>query len=193
MLNYVWGGMILIGIVIAAFNGSMPAITNTAISSSEEAVTVCLKMLGIVSMWTGLMKIAEKSGLIQSLSRKMLPLLKFLFPELPAKSKALQYISTNIIANVLGLGWASTPAGLKAMNELQKMNLDKAVASKSMCMFMVINMSSLQLITVNLLSYRALYDSANPSEIIAPGLFATLVSTVVGILCVKIFERLYKS
>ena len=193
MLNYLWGGMILTGIVLAAFNGSMPEITNTAISSSEEAVTVCLKMLGIISMWTGLMKIAEQSGLIQSLSRKMLPLLKFLFPELPANSKALQYISTNIIANVLGLGWAATPAGLKAMSEMQKLNLNKAVASKSMCMFMVINMSSLQLITVNLLSYRALYQSGNPSEIIAPGLFATCLSTIVGVLFVKLFERLYKS
>ena len=189
MLNYLWGSMILIGIVVAAFNGTMPEITSAAIQYSEEAVMVLISMIGIISMWAGLMNIAEKAGLIQGLSESMRPMLKYLFPSLPKDSKASQYISTNIIANVLGLGWAATPSGLKAMQELQKINKNKKVASKEMCMFMVVNMSSLQIISVNILAYRAQYNSANPSEIIGPGLLATIISSIVGVAAVKFFER----
>jgi len=147
-------------------------------------------MLGIVAMWSGLMKIAEESGMIDSLAKKMSPFLIFLFPELPKDCVAKKYISTNIIANILGLGWAATPAGLKAMEELQKLNKNKSVASNSMCMFLIINLSSLQLITVNILAYRSEYGSANPSEIIAPGILATLISTIAAIAFAKIMERL---
>lgn len=189
MLNYLWGSMILIGIVFSVFGGNLSAVTNAAINSSREAVTICLTMMGILTMWTGLMKIAEKSGLINALSEKMMPLLKFLFPHLPKKSKAIQYISTNIIANMLGLSWAATPAGLKAMDELQKINTQKDTASREMCMFMIINMSSLQIVSVNIIAYRSQYNSVNPSEIIGPGLLATLISTVVAIIITKIFEK----
>ena len=189
MLNYLWAGMILTGIVVAAFTGRLDAVTNAAIESAKDAVTLCITMLGVISMWTGLMKIAEKSGLIKALSRRMVPVLKYLFPDLPVKSKAMEYISTNFIANILGLGWAATPAGIGAMEEMQKFNRDKAVASRSMCMFMIVNMSSLQLVTVNLLAYRAQYNSANPAEIIGPGIFATLISTAAGIIYAKIMER----
>lgn len=181
--------MILIGIIFSVFSGNLSCITNAAINSSKEAVTICLTMLGVLTMWTGLMKIAEKSGLIDALSEKMMPLLKFLFPHLPKQSKAMQYISTNIIANMLGLSWAATPAGLKAMDELQKINPDKETASREMCMFMIINMSSLQIVSVNIIAYRSQYNSQNPSEIIGPGLLATLVSTIVAIVITKILER----
>ncbi len=191
MLNYLWTGMILIGIVVAAFMGRMGDVTNAALESAKDAVQVCITMLGIMSMWTGLMKIGERAGLIKGLSRRMMPFLKLLFPKLPEKSKAMDHISTNVIANVLGLGWAATPAGIKAMEELQKLNRDKTTASREMCMFMIFNMSSLQIISVNLIAYRAQYNSANPSEIIAPGLFATIVTTVVGIIIAKIFEAFY--
>lgn len=191
MLNYIWGGMILLGIIVAAFTGRMPDVTNAAVQSAKDAVSTCVTMLGIISMWTGLMKIAEVSGLIKKLSLKMMPFLKFLFPDLPPSNKAFQYIATNVIANVFGLGWAATPAGIKAMQELQKINPDKEVASKSMCMFMVFNMSSLQIVSVNLIAFRTQYASSNPSEIIGPGLFATLISTITGILVVKLIERWY--
>ncbi len=181
--------MILIGIIVGAITGRLNEVTNAAIDSAKEAVTLAITMLGVISMWTGLMKIGEISGLIKALSRRMVPFLKLLFPELPPKSKAMEYISTNFIANVLGLGWAATPAGLKAMEEMQRFNRDKQTASRSMCMFMIINMSSLQLVTVNLLAYRAQYHSVDPAEIIGPGIFATLVSTIVGIICAKIMER----
>jgi len=191
MLNYIWAGMIFIGIVAAAFTGRMPELTNAVLDSSVEAVMLCIRMAGIMSMWAGLMKIAERAGVVRGLSKKMSPMLRLLFPNLKKESKALEYISTNFIANILGLGWASTPAGIKAMNELQKTNPDKTSASREMCMFMIINMSSLQLVTVSIIAYRAQYNSANPSEIIGPGLFATFVSTVVAIAVAIIFEKIY--
>lgn len=192
MLNYIWGGMLIIGIIVSLFTGNIPQITNTALSSSKEAVELALELLGTLCMWSGFMKIAEKSGLIDILSIKMRPLLKFLFPEIPAKSKALNYISLNMIANLLGVGWAATPAGLNAMAELQKLNKVKDTASISMCTFMIINMSSVQLITFSILAYRAKYNSANPSEIIGPGILATTLSTIVAIIYAKVMSRWYK-
>ncbi len=189
MLNYLWAAMILLGILIAAFTGKMPDVTNAVIDSAKEAISICTVMLGIVSMWMGILKIAEKSGLINSLSRKMLPLITYLFPDLPKNSKAINYISTNFIANFLGLGWAATPAGLKAMEELQKLNPKKNEASKSMCMFLIVNMSSLQLVTINIIAYRSQYGSSNPSEIIVPGIIATLCTTIAGIVYAKLSER----
>lgn len=189
MLNYLWGFMILIGIVISAFTGNIQNITNSIIDSSKDAISICITMLGIVAMWTGIMQIAEKSGLIKDLSKKMRPFLSYLFPDIPKNHKSLDYISTNVIANILGLGWAATPAGIKAMESMQTLNPKKQEASRSMCMFMVFNMSSLQIISVNIIAYRAQYNSLNPSEIIAPGLLATLVSSIVGIAFVKIMER----
>ncbi len=189
MLSYLWSGMILIGIMVAAYTGKIPDVTNAALNSSKEAVTLCLTMVGIMSMWTGLMRIAEDSGLIGSLSRRMRPLLRFLFPDIPEGHESLKHISANIIANMLGLGWAATPAGIKAMESLQKLNKKKDTASKSMCMFLIVNMSSLQIVSVNIVAYRAQYNSANPSEIIGPGLLATLFSTLVGITFVKLCER----
>ncbi|MDR3239503.1 MAG: nucleoside recognition protein [Clostridiales bacterium] len=189
MLNYIWGGMILVGLTVGAFNGRMQDITNTVVDSSKEAVMLCVTMLGIMSMWTGVMKIAERAGLIDTLSLKLKPLLRLLFPGIPREHLALKYISINFIANVLGLGWAATPAGLKAMEELQKLNTRKDTASNSMCMFLIINMSSLQLVTMNILAYRSQYQSANPSEIIGPGLLATVFSTIAGVAACKIFEK----
>ena len=189
MLNYIWSGMILIGIVTALFTGNIGAVTNAAIESAQEAVTVCLKMLGIMSMWMGLMHIAEEAGIIQSLSRILRPFMRFLFPAIAPGGKAMECMTTNVIANILGLGWAATPAGLKAMDELQKLNPNKEIASPEMCTFMIFNMSSLQLVTVNLLAYRAQYHSANPSEIIAPSILATLISSLAAVLFAKIMSR----
>jgi len=181
--------MIVIGIVIAIFTGNIPAVTDAALESAAAAITLCITMLGIISMWTGLMSIAEKSGLVAGLSKGLTPFLAYLFPDLPKSSKAMDYISTNFIANILGLGWAATPAGIKAMQEMQKLNRDKERASNAMCMFMIINMSSLQLVTVNIIAFRAQYGSANPSEIIAPGIVVTLLTTIVAIIFAKLCER----
>lgn len=189
MLNYLWGAMILIGIVYGAFNGKMPELTNAALDSSREAVTLCITMMGIMSLWVGLMEIAQKSGLIDRISRKLRPFIRFMFPRIPAGHSAEKYITTNIIANILGLGWAATPAGLKAMDSLSELNNHSPVASKEMCTFLIINISSLQLIPVNIIAYRSQYGSVNPAAIVGPAIAATLVSTLMGIVFCKIMDR----
>jgi len=189
MLNYIWGGMILLAIVIAAFTGNMPALTNAAIDSAREAITLCITILGVLSMWTGLLTVADKAGLVQSLSQKSKPLLRYLFPDLGRDHPAHEPIATNFIANILGLGWAATPSGLRAMKVLQKDNPTKDTATPSMRMFMVINMSSLQLVTISIVAYRAQYNSINPSEIIGPGLLITIATTFVAVGFCKVLEK----
>ena len=187
MLNYLWGGFILAGILTAAFTGNMHNVTVGVIEQSKEAVNTCIVMLGVLSMWTGFMNIAEKSGLTKRMTQRLMPLLHLLFPDIPRNNKAMEHIGNNVVANLLGLGWASTPAGLYAMEELDKLNHHSDSASDMMCDFMIFNMSSLQIISVNMIAYRSQYHSANPSEIIGAGLFATLISTIASV--IFIFTR----
>ncbi|MEY8411127.1 nucleoside recognition protein [Lachnospiraceae bacterium 62-26] len=200
MLNYLWAGMILIGIIFAAFTGRMPDITNAALDSSKEAITLCITMMGVMSFWVGLMEIAARAGIIRSASLRIRPLIRFLFPRLPAGHPAEEHITTNIIANVLGLGWAATPAGLKAMEQLSKLEEDrrsgrmpgpvrkKGIASNEMCTFLIINISSLQLIPVNVIAYRSQYGSVNPAGIVGAGIVATAVSTIVAVVYCKMMD-----
>ena len=188
MLNWLWGGMILIGVIYGAFNGWMADITNMALDSSREAVSLCITMMGVMSLWVGLMKIAESAGIIKGLSARMKPILRFLFPEVPDDHPAQKHMAVNMIANVLGLGWAATPAGLRAMEELQKLNHGSTLASNAMCSFLILNISSLQLIPVNVIAYRSQYGSVNPAGIIGAGIVATAVSTATGILFCKMMD-----
>ena len=154
MLNYLWSGMILIGVLWGAFHGQLAAVTEGALTSAKEAVTLCITMLGVMTLWTGVLEVGKRAGLIDQLSRRMRPVLRFLFPRLSPESEAAKQISVNMIANILGLGWAATPAGLKAMEELKKVEEQrgerpKGVASNEMCTFLIINISSLQLIPIN--------------------------------------------
>ena len=180
-MNYLWAGMLLIGILYGAFQGRMPEITNAALDSAKEAVSLCITLMGAMCFWVGLMKIGEKSGLLKSFAKKMEPLLHFLFPAVKNEPRAKEYIATNMIANVLGLGWAATPSGLLAMKELSKLNGYSNVASDDMCTFLVLNISSLQLIPVNIIAYRSQYGSVNPSRILFAGIIATLVSTLAAV------------
>lgn len=189
MLNYIWGIMILIGIIVSVFNGTIPNVTETILESSKEAVNLCIVMLGIVGMWNGLMNIAKSSGLLNRLAQKLNPVIDFLYPNIPKEHSSREYISFNMIANMLGIGWAATPTGLKAMEELQKLNKNKSIASNEMCMFIVINISSLQLIPVNMIAYRTQYGSINPTSIIAPALISTTISTIVAVILGKILSR----
>ena len=182
MLNKLWGIMLLAGIIVAAFTGKTGDVGTAALDSSKEAVTLCITMLGIMSMWTGLMNIAKKAGIIDALTRALRPVLAFLFPSVPKGHKAEEYIAANIISNILGLGWAATPAGLNAMKELKELNRGSHRASTDMCTFLIINISSLQLIPINMIAYRSQYGSVHPGVIILPGLIATTISTLVGIL-----------
>jgi len=193
MLNKLWGGMILLSIVVALITGNIPALTNAAIESAREAITLSITMLGILAMWTGLMTVAEKAGLIGALAKRSRPVLRYLFPDLGKNHPAHEPIATNFIANILGLGWAATPSGLKAMKVLQEENPKKDTATRSMRMFMVINMSSLQLVTISVVAYRMQYNSVNPSEIIGPGLVVTAITTVVAIVFCKIVDKFDKN
>ena len=141
MLNYLWGAMILIGIVYAILTGNISAIGTQTLGSSKEAVTLCITMLGIMAMWTGLMQVAKSVGIIDGLTKLLRPVLTLLFPDIPKEHIANEYIASNMIANLLGLGWAATPMGLKAMAELKKLNHDRDVASCNMCTFLIINIS----------------------------------------------------
>jgi len=192
MLNYLWAFMMLIGIVYGAVTGNIEAVSNGILDSAVEAVTLCVKMLGIIAMWTGIMHIGEKSGLVDAAAKRLAPLIRFLFPNIPDKHPAKEYIATNMIANFLGLGWAATPAGLKAMESLKEFDEERSrgsssgIASNEMCTFLVINISSLQLIPVNMIAYRSQYGSVNPAAIVVPALIATTISTVAGIIFCKI-------
>lgn len=189
MLNYLWAAMILIGIIFGTFNGKLPEITNAALDSSKEAVTLCITMTGVMSFWVGLMKIAEKAGVIKTVSKVIQPFVNFLFPRIPKGHKANEYITTNLIANFLGLGWAATPAGLQAMEKLGELNGHQKTASREMCTFLIINISSLQLIPINMIAYRSQYGSANPTAIVGPAIIATSISTLAGIVFCKIMDR----
>lgn len=209
MLNYLWAAMIAIGIIYAAFTGNLEVITNAALDSAGEGISLCITTAGVMALWMGLMEIAQQAGLVAKLTRGISPLLGFLFPRIPRGHKAREYIATNIIANVLGLGWACTPAGLKAMEELAKLEAERGnpayatggsgmevaggkkgrVASNEMCTFLILNISSLQLIPVNMIAYRSQYGSTRPAAIIAPSILATLVSTVVAVIYCKGKDR----
>lgn len=197
-MTYLWGGMLIIGIVFGALNGNLQEVTEAVISSSKEAVALCISMAGITAMWTGIMKIAENTGLVSLLSRGMKPVLRFLFPDISPDSMAGKYISLNFLSNILGLSWASTSSGLCAVRELQKLNKEDCkrrgvtkkraphIASTAMCTFMIINVSSLQLLPMNMIAYRAQYGSVNPAAVVGPGIVATAVSTGAAVVFCKI-------
>ena len=189
MLNSLWAGMILIGIIFAAFTGRIPEITEAALDSSKEAVTLCITMIGVMAFWMGLMEIATKAGMIEKGAKLLKPFVRFLFPEVPEGHKAGEHITTNILANFFGLNWAATPAGLKAMEELGKLNHGSPVASNAMCNFLILNISSLQLIPVNVIAFRSQYGSVNPTAIVGAGIVATAISTGTGIVFCKIMDR----
>ena len=194
MLNYLWGGMIIAGIIFGVFSGKIPDITNGALDSAKEAVDLCIVMIGIMSMWSGLMEIATKAGILEGAAKKMGGILRFLFPGVPKGHPAERHITTNMIANVLGLGWAATPAGLMAMKSLQELNpnREKSVASRDMCTFLILNISSLQLIPINIIAYRSQYGSVNPAGIVGAGIVSTAISTIAVVVFCKMMYHIAK-
>lgn len=194
MMNYLWGGMILVGIIYGMCTGNMAQVTEAIVDAGKEAVSLSISMAGVVAMWSGVMRIAQEAGLIQRIARRMDPILNILFPDLPKNHEARNYISTNMIANILGLGWAATPAGLKAMEHLAQLEEERwqkkisgiahkaAAASNEMCNFLIINISSLQLIPVNIIAYRSQYGSVNPAGIIGPAIVATSIGTLIAVI-----------
>lgn len=193
MLNYLWGFMIVIGIIVGVLNGKIDAVSTATINSAKEAITLCITMLGIMSLWTGVMQIAKASGIMDVLTKALHPVLRLLFPDIPKGHPANEYIASNMIANILGLGWAATPMGLKAIGELQKLNKNSETASTDMCTFLIINISSLQLIPVNIIAYRSQYGSVSPTEILGSALVATTISTIAGIIFSVIARKLSRN
>lgn len=185
-MNYLWGGMIVIGVVYAILTGNLDAVTEQALVSAKEAISLCITMAGAMAFWVGIMRIAERAGMIEHAAQKMGPILTFLFPSVPKSGKARTQIATNMVANVLGLGWAATPAGLSAMKELRKLEVDTGAATDAMCDFLILNISSLQLIPVSIIAYRSQYGSVAPASIIGPAILATCVSTGAAVVFIKI-------
>lgn len=194
MLNYLWAGMTLTGILWGALHGQMTAVTDGAIQASKEAVTLCVTMLGVMTLWTGVLEIGHRSGLVDQLAGRMGPILTFLFPRLDPDGEARKQISVNMTANICGLNWAATPSGLKAMEELEKLKEQQGkvvhnTASNEMCTFLILNISSLQLIPVNMIAYRQQYGSVNPTAIVGPAIMATAVSTLVAVVFCKVMNK----
>ena len=228
MLNGIWGFMILGGILFGILNGKADAVTGAVIQSAGDTVSLCITMAGAVALWMGLMEIARQSGLVERMTKGLAPFLHFLFPKIPKGHPALEHISTNLIANLLGLGWACTPAGLKAMEALAGLERERGnrqyfdrqesppdaedvkcerkngkrlkrgeetgdvavvrTASKEMCTFLILNISSLQLIPINMIAYRCECNSSDPAAILAPAVAATLFSTLVAVLFCKMMD-----
>lgn len=187
--------MILIGILYGAFTGNISEVSNGFLTSSKEAVTLCITMLGVLSFWSGIMEIGKRAGIIRQMTKLIMPFVNFLFPDIPKNHESREYITTNIIANILGLGWAATPPGLKAMESLSKLNEEKNgsekvhISSDEMCTFLVINISSLQIIPMNIIAYRSQYGSINPASIVVPAIIATSASTMAAIIFCKLMTR----
>ncbi len=194
MLNYIWAFMVIFGVLYGGIQGGavIGEVADSAINSAKDAVELCIVMLGVVGMWNGIMNIAKESGLIEKWTKGFEPVISFLFPGIPKGHPVRGDIATNMIANILGLGWAATPAGLAAMKGLsdlaieQKRWINAKYATNEMCTFLVINISSLQLIPMTIIAYRSQYGSANPTAIIGPGLVATLSTTIIAVIFCKV-------
>ena len=192
-MDLLWAGMLLCGMIYAAFSGNLEAVTEIILSSAKEAVQLGIGMAGVLAFWTGLMEIAQDCGLVNRLTRSIRPVIRFLFPDIPDGHRAQEYISLNMIANMLGLGGAATPAGLEAMKALEQIEEErrngrragrkrpKGTASNEMCTFLILNISSLQLIPVNMIAWRSQYGSSNPEAIVGPALLATACSTLTAV------------
>ena len=200
-MNGLWAGMMMVSIVYGAFHGTLPEVTQAALDAAKEAVTLSMTMLGILSFWMGLMQIGTASGLAERLTKGLEPALRGLFPDIPKGHSAMRQIAVNCIANILGLGWAATPAGLKAMEELSNLEevrrkrgegAEEGTASNEMCTFLVLNISSLQLIPVNVIAYRSQYGSVNPTAVTGPAIVATMVSTGAAVVFCKIMNSLHR-
>lgn len=196
-MDLLWAGMLLCGMIYAAFSGNLEAVTEIILSSAKEAVQLGIGMAGVLAFWTGLMEIAQDCGLVNRLTRSIRPVIRFLFPDIPDGHRAQEYISLNMIANMLGIGGAATPAGLEAMKALEQIEEErrngrragrkrpKGTASNEMCTFLILNISSLQLIPINMIAWRSQYGSSNPEAIVGPALLATACSTLTAVIYCK--------
>ncbi|MFC4599123.1 nucleoside recognition domain-containing protein [Cohnella hongkongensis] len=189
MVNWIWMGMIVFSVIYGAANGKMEAVAEAAFGGAQTGVTVCLGLISILVFWMGLMRIAEVAGLVRKLSDLLAPVVRRLFPDVPSDHPAMGYILSNMSANLLGLGNAATPMGIKAMQELQKLNPEPTVATPAMCTLLALNTASITLVPTTIIAIRMNFGAVHPADIVAPTLLATLVATCAAIAA----DRWYRS
>lgn len=189
MINYIWGLFLVVGVLYSIIKKD-PNLTNNLISSGKNGLDIILGLLPIMCLWLGIMRLAEKSGLLDRLSQKLSKYIRVIFPEVPKGDPAVAYISSNIIMNILGLGNVATPFGIKAIKELQRLNKNKDIASRSIITFLIINTSSVTIVPTTVISLRLLNNSINASEIIPVTIITSFISTIIALLLDRIFYLL---
>ena len=189
MLNIIWGGMILVSLGISVFTGQLEQTAAAAVTGAGSGVETCFSLLGILCLWSGLTRIGERAGLVRILGKLLRPVLHLLFPALEETSPARGSIVMNMVANLLGMGNAATPLGIKAMQDLSRENRNRSTASDAMCMLVVINTASIQLLPTTLIALRQTYGSAAPGSIILPVWLVSICALIVGVTTAKLLER----
>ncbi|MGO0060950.1 nucleoside recognition domain-containing protein [Brevibacillus fluminis] len=192
MLNVIWLALIVASIGVAMFNGRIEMISQAMFEGAKSGVTVCFGLLSILAFWMGIMRIAEKAGLLELVARAMSPLVQRLFPDVPKGHPAIGYILSNMSANLLGLGNAATPFGIKAMEELQKLNPDKQRATPAMCTLLAINTASITLIPTTMIAIRFQFGSANAAEIVGTTLIASFAATIFALVLDRWYRMVHK-
>lgn len=192
MLNFIWLLLLVSGILVAAIQGNIDAVTQAALKSSRDAVALCIDMIGVMCLWLGIMRIAEKAGAVNGLARLVRPIMVRLFPTIPPDHPAMGAIILNLSANMLGLGSAATPFGMKAMQEMQRLNGNRNEASEAMCTFLALNTSCITFIPATIIAVRVSYNSSNPAEIVGPTIFATCCSMFLATLVDYLLRRRYR-
>ena len=189
MVNYLWAAMIIISIIVAGVNGRIDVITESMFNSAENAVSVAILLISVMTFWLGVMKIVEESGLINYIKVLLRPLALFLFPRIPREHPAMNSILLNMSANLLGMGNAATPFGIKAMEEMQELNKQPDTATDEMCTFLALNTSCLTTLPTTLIALRVSLGSVNPTEIVGTTIFATFISSIVAIVLDRLLRR----
>ena len=192
-MNFIWFFIIFISIIVGAINGKLGEVVNAILTGAQTSIDIVLSIMGIMAFWLGIMKIAEKSGIVELISKILKPVAKWLFPELPENNKAVGDIAMNFSANALGLANAATPIGIRAMEELQKLNKDKNSASDPMCTFLAMNTAGFQLVPATAIAILAAVGAKNPTEIIIPTLIVTSIAFISAVLMAKILKRIFPS
>ena len=191
MINYIWFFLIFFGVLVGLLSGNGEAISKAIVNSSGSTVTFIIELTGIMCFWCGVMKVAEKSGLTDKLAKILKPVLKLIFKDAAKDEKALGAIVMNLTANMMGLSNAATPFGIKAMEEMDRLNKEKGTASNDMSLFLVLNAACIQLVPSTIISIRAACNSTNPGIIILPALISTATAAMVGVICCKILQRYF--
>ncbi|WP_125154574.1 nucleoside recognition domain-containing protein [Clostridium rectalis] len=191
MINYIWFIILVSGILVGIITGRGEIISKVIISSANSTVDLTIKLLGVMSLWCGIMKVAEKSGLTDKIAKLLEPILKFIFKDAGKDEEALGTMVMNITANMMGLSNAATPFGIKAMENLQRLNKEKDTASNDMALFLVINAACIQFVPTTVISIRAAAGSSNPGEIIVTAIISTAIAAIVGIICCKVLQNYF--